>query len=170
MRNTTKARKAARLACAVMVWLLPSDAVMAANTATATIELTVTIIAPPCTINNNQAITVEFGEVMTTRVDGSNYRMPINYTLDCNGASSNAMTLQIQGNGASFDSAVLQTTNPALGVQLQVDSTSLPINTVAVKFTYPNNPVLFAVPVKSDGATLTGGEFTAAATMKVDYQ
>lgn len=41
---------------------------------------------------------MNFGdEVMTTRIDGSNYRRPVNYTLTCNGQSSNALKLQVQG-------------------------------------------------------------------------
>ncbi|MBI3310209.1 MAG: fimbrial protein, partial [Serratia liquefaciens] len=37
-------------------------------------------------------------------------------------------------------------------------------------FTYPNLPVLRAVPVKTPGSTLTPGGFSAAATLQVDYQ
>ncbi|WP_447885646.1 fimbrial protein [Serratia fonticola] len=153
-----------------LVGLLATLPMLAWAAPSATVTVKVTVVAPPpCVINDDRPIEVEFGDVMTTRVDGSSYRMPVNYTLDCTGAPSNAMKLQIQGNGASFDSTVLQTTQPALGVQLHVGSARLPINTAA-NFTYPNKPVLFAVPVKKSGATLTGGEFTAAATMKVDYQ
>ncbi|MGQ9883044.1 fimbrial protein [Serratia marcescens] len=39
-----------------------------------------------------------------------------------------------------------------------------------MSFTYPVTPTLEAVPVKSATAKLTAGEFTAGATMKVDYQ
>nr|WP_261803117.1 fimbrial protein [Serratia nematodiphila] len=141
----------------------------AANTTTATVVLTITIVAPPCVINDNRPIDVEFGDVMTTRVDGNNYRMPVNYTLDCKDAPSSAMKLQVQGTGASFDGALLKTSNATLGIKLQHGAAPLPVNTW-LNFTYPNKPELWAVPVKQSGVTLPGGEFTAGATMKVDYQ
>lgn len=62
------------------------------------VNVRVTVLSPPCVINGGQPIEVNFGdEVMTTRIDGSNYRRPVNYTLTCNGQSSNALKLQVQG-------------------------------------------------------------------------
>ncbi|MCO7508689.1 fimbrial protein [Serratia fonticola] len=134
------------------------------------VTIKVTVLAPPpCTINSNRPIEVIFGDVMTTRVDGNNYRMPVNYTLLCTDSAHNAVKLQIQGNGASFDSTLLQTDKAGLGIELQQEGSKLAVNNW-VNFTYPNKPVLWAVPVKQSGSTLTGGEFTASATMKVDYQ
>ncbi|HAT4913351.1 TPA: fimbrial protein [Serratia marcescens] len=134
------------------------------------ITVSVTIVAPPpCIINDDRPIEVEFGDVMTTRVDGDNYKMPVNYTLLCAKASSNAMKLQVQGNVASFDGKVLQTNKAGLGVQLLQGDSKLAVNSW-LNFTYPNAPALWAVPVKQSGVTLTGGEFTAGATMKVAYQ
>lgn len=170
MRNTVKARKAALLAgLCIPLSLTGERMAVAAVVPPVTIVMTVTIVAPPCVINDNQAITVEFGDVMTTRVDGSNYRMPVNYTLDCKDAPTTAMKLQVQGTGASFDGTLLQTSNAALGIQLQNGASPLPVNSW-LNFTYPNKPPLWAVPVQQSGAALTGGEFTAVATMKVDYQ
>ncbi|AYM92493.1 fimbrial protein [Serratia sp. 3ACOL1] len=138
--------------------------------ATSTVTIKVTVLKPPsCTINDNRPIEVEFGDVMTTMVDGDNYLMPVHYTLSCTDATSNAMKLQLQGSGASFDGSVLKTTKTGLGIKLQRGSNKLAINNW-VNFTYPNQPELWAIPVKQSGATLTGGEFTAGATMKVDYQ
>ena len=166
MKGTMRHRKVGCLLCGLLV-VMPQIAVGAKD---ATITVKVTVVAPPpCIINNNQPITVEFGDVMTTRVDGNNYRRPVNYTLSCTAGLPNAMKLQVVGVGASFNGTVLWTTNSRLGIQLLQDSTKLPINTW-LNFTYPKKPVLWAVPVKQPSATLTGGEFVAGATMKVDYQ
>ncbi|EPB6045034.1 fimbrial protein, partial [Serratia marcescens] len=56
------------LGCGVAALLLPGLLVQAATT----IKVTVTIVAqPPCVINNNNLIEVNFGnDVMTTRIDG----------------------------------------------------------------------------------------------------
>ncbi|MBH3259845.1 fimbrial protein [Serratia marcescens] len=134
------------------------------------VTVKVTVVAPPpCVINDDNPIMVEFSEVMTTRVDGNNYKMPVNYTLTCTGNSSNAMTLTIVGNAASFDGTALQTDKAGLGVRLLKGSVPYTINS-QIKFTYPGKPELYAVPVQQSGITLTGGEFSAAATMNVAYQ
>lgn len=135
-----------------------------------TVTVKVTVVAPlPCVINDDRPIDVEFGDVMTTRVDGDNYKMPINYTLSCTGGTSNAMKLQVKGSGATFDATVLQTNKAGLGIELRQSDGKLAVNS-GLNFTYPNKPELWAVPVKQAGATLTGGEFSAGATMAVSYQ
>ncbi|EMH4216657.1 fimbrial protein [Serratia marcescens] len=149
---------------ALMLFCSPVQAVT-------TIKVTVTIVAPPpCVINNNNLIEVNFGnDVMTTRIDGSYKKQPVVYSVECKNAPNNAMKLQIQGVSAGFDSEVLKTNKDGLGVALLRNGNRQPINTW-VNFTYPNLPTLEAVPVKQAGATLSGGEFSAGATMKVEYQ
>ncbi|WP_411750828.1 fimbrial protein [Serratia marcescens] len=140
----------------------------AAPSATVTVKVTV-VAPPPCVINDDRPVEVEFGDVMTTRVNGDNYKMPVNYTLSCTGGTSNAMKLQVKGNGAVFDATVLQTDKTGLGIELRQGDSKLAVNSW-LNFTYPNKPELWAVPVKQAGTTLTGGEFSAGATMAVDYQ
>lgn len=139
-----------------------------AASSTVTVQVTV-LVPPPCVINDDRPIEVDFGEVVTTRVDGVNYRRPVGYTLSCKGAVSNDIKLQIQGTGASFDNRVLQTRKTGLGIELQQGDKKLPVNRW-LNFTYPNVPALWAVPVKQSGATLKGGEFTASAILQVAYQ
>jgi len=128
------------------------------------------IAPPPCVINNNDLIEVNFGnDVMTTRIDGSYKKQPVVYSVECKNAPNNAMKMQIQGNSAVFDGDVLQTNKDDLGVALLRNGNRQPINTW-VNFTYPNMPTFEAVPVKQAGATLSGGAFSAGATMKVEYQ
>ncbi|WP_262504755.1 fimbrial protein [Serratia liquefaciens] len=158
-----------KVAC--LLWLggsiLPQLA-SAANSTTITVK--VIVVAPTsCTINDDQPIEVDFGDVMTTLVDGGNYRMPVNYTLLCKAGSPNAMKLQVRGNGASFDSTLLSTNKAGLGIALQRGDGKQAINSW-MNFTYPDKPELWAVPVKQRGATLTGGEFSAGATMIATHQ
>lgn len=142
-----------------------------AQAASTVLKVTVTIVAPPpCVINNNNLIEVNFGnDVMTTRIDGSYKKQPVVYSVECKNAPNNAMKMQIQGTGAGFDSEVLQTNKDNLGVALLRNGNRQPINGW-INFTYPNLPTLEAVLVKQAGATLGGGEFSAGATMKVEYQ
>nr|WP_181375186.1 fimbrial protein [Pectobacterium carotovorum]ALG88630.1 Minor fimbrial protein PrsF precursor [Pectobacterium carotovorum] len=166
MKGTLTQQRHACRTLAGMLAVLP----MLAWAAPSTVTIKVTVMAPPpCVINDDRPIEVEFRDVMTTRVDGDNYKMPVNYTLSCPDAPSNAMKLQVKGTGATFDGTVLQTNKAELGIELRQGDTKLAVNDW-LNFTYPNKPKLWAVPVKQSGATLTGGEFSAGATMAVNYQ
>ncbi len=128
------------------------------------------VVPPPCVLNNNTDIPVSFGtDMLAGRVNGNNYAQSIPYTLDCTGAPTTALKLQFQGTGAGFDTSVLETSKPDLGVELRSNGVKLPMNTW-FNFTDPARPALTAVPVKATGSTLTGGAFTAASTLLVDYQ
>lgn len=130
----------------------------------------VIIAPPPCVINSGSTLDVPFGnDLLTSRIDGINYRREVPYTVTCDAPYSNALTLELKGTGAAFDSRVLVTRKPDLGVKLFVNGADWPLNTM-VNFTYPNFPVVQAVPVKRPGSTLTGGAFDATATLVVDYQ
>ncbi|WPN65644.1 fimbrial protein [Pseudomonas sp. P9_35] len=149
------------------LWLLGS-ALADAAPATTTINVTVTVIAPTCVINDGRVIEVDFGNnVMTTRVDGSNYMKTVNYTLNCDSGQGNAMKMQIQG--AAADKNLLSTNKSGLAIAFLKNGEPVPMNTW-FNFSRLNKPILQAVPVKSGSQVLTGGEFSAAATMMVDYQ
>lgn len=127
------------------------------------------ILPPPCVINGADPISVDFtDEVMTTRVDGTNYRQPVIYKLDCTTSSSNALKMKIQGMAAGFGGA-LQTTSANLGIILSTDSKKMPVNSW-LNFNLPDPPTLFATLDKRPGTTLKAEPFTATATMVVDYQ
>lgn len=155
--------------CFLAITLLYAEKGGAANTAL--VRITVAVIAPPpCTINNDQTIDVNFGSsVVTNRVNGVNYLQAVDYTLECKDNTSNAMKLQIQGSPTAFDSNALQTNVSDFGIALRANSKPLKINNW-VNFNYPDKPLLEAVPVKRAGATLAGGDFSAGATLMVAYQ
>ncbi|MDQ0741404.1 fimbrial protein [Pseudomonas sp. W4I3] len=130
----------------------------------------VIIAPPPCVINGGSTLDVPFGnDLLTSRVDGVNYRRDVPYTVTCDAPFSNALTLELKGTAASFDSRALSTRKADLGVRLFVNGADWPVNTM-VNFTYPNFPVVQAAPVKRAGSKLTGGAFDATATLVVDYQ
>ncbi|CAM3997284.1 fimbrial protein [Serratia silvae] len=138
--------------------------------ATSTVKVSVTVTAAlPCKLNDNEPIVVDFTDVMTTQVNGENYRQKVNYTLSCSANSPNAIKLQFQGTSAWFDPKALQTNKMGLGIALLQGGKRLAINEW-LAFTYPNLPVLEAVPVKAPNTTLDTGEFSTTATLKVAYQ
>lgn len=141
---------------------------LSAATTTLTIQGTI-LLPPPCVINGDAPISVSFDEVLTTRVDGFNYRKPVEYSLQCTAASSNALKMMIQGGSAGFGNGALQTSIPNLGINLETETSAFPVNTW-LNFTFPQQPKLYAVPVKLPGSSLRADGFSAAATMIVDYQ
>ena len=63
----------------------------------------VIIAPPPCVINSGSTLDVPFGnDLLTSRVDGVNYRRDVPYTVICDSPFNNAMKLELKGTGASF--------------------------------------------------------------------
>ena len=127
----------------------------------------VVLAPPPCIINGESTLNVPFGDdLMTTRIDGVSYKRVVPYTVTCGPQPTNFMTLKLTGTGAGFDSSALGTSKSNLGIRLLVGGVAWPLNTT-VNFTYPNLPDVKAVLVKKTGSTLTGGTFSASATLVV---
>ncbi|WP_375056774.1 fimbrial protein [Zobellella sp. DQSA1] len=154
--------------CLLVGALLGGAPAQAQSSTSVTVRVTV-VAPPPCVINGDRPIEVDFGEVITTRVDGRRYLQWVNYNLECTDSASNTLRMRIEGSGASFDGEVLQTNVADLGILLISNGLRLPLNQWQ-DFTYPNKPGLMAVPVKRPGAALAGGNFSAGATLVVDYQ
>ncbi|MCK6187394.1 MULTISPECIES: fimbrial protein [unclassified Pseudomonas] len=164
MVNTNGSR--AILAGGTLLWA----ACQAVQADTSLIIRAVIVAPPPCVINGGGTLDVPFGnDLLTSRIDGVNYRREVPYTVTCDSPFSNALTLELKGTGAAFDSRVLATRKADLGVKLFVNGADWPLNS-AVNFTHPDFPVVQAVPVKRAGSQLTGGAFDATATLVVDYQ
>lgn len=124
----------------------------------------------PCIINDNQPINIPFGDVQISRIDG-NYKMAvIPYTLDCKRAGSYALKMKISGDGADFNTDLLGIpTQSSLGIALKRGTASIALNDW-FSLNPASPPTLQAVLVAHSTGKITGGEFSAAATMVVDYQ
>ncbi|MDL5167557.1 fimbrial protein [Proteus faecis] len=127
------------------------------------------IAPPPCVINNGQMVEVNFGEIMSTRIDGSNYKQPVVYKVECTKMPTNMMKISVGGNSTGFDSNALRTNITGLGVRILYQNKTLRLGQT-INFTYPNAPTLEAIPVRDYSAKLTGGDFSATATLRVEYQ
>lgn len=131
----------------------------------------VIVAPPPCVINGGGSFDTPFGDdLLTTRVDGNNYRVDVNHSIVCTAPTSNDMTMELQGIGTTFEGGrFLQTGQSDLGIKLFFNGTDWPINT-PMSFTHPNYPRLEAVPIKRVGSRLDDGAFSAVATLIVAYQ
>ncbi|TFZ53468.1 fimbrial protein [Serratia proteamaculans] len=139
------------------------------NQTSITVKVTI-LHPPPCKINDNRTITVDFGDdIMIPRIDGRYKKRPIEYLLDCTDRTSNALKMQIEGTLSGVDDHSLLTSKNDLGVALSRNGEPLFLNTW-FNFDPDNKPRLEAVLVKRSGARISGGVFSAGATLKVDYQ
>lgn len=91
---------------------------------------------PPCTINDDGVIDVDFGDrVGINKVDGVNYRQTIGYRITCEpGIGKWDMMLRLNGTATSFDEAAVQTNHRYLGIRIYQNAapfkvgSSLPID------------------------------------------
>nr|CAX67755.1 putative exported fimbrial protein [Yersinia enterocolitica] len=161
-------RSVARLVIVLATGLLVnSSVVLAAEQVTLQVKLT--ILAPTCTINDNKAMSVDFGEVLTEKVNGNNYIKPVEYSLKCTGSDSQMFNMTIQGTQAPFNDSALKTNITDFGIALLANDTPLKIND-SIAFRPAKKPVLQVVPIKVANTRLKGGNFTANAVMKISYQ
>ncbi|EMJ5851811.1 fimbrial protein [Klebsiella aerogenes] len=127
---------------------------------------------PPCTINGDQPVYVDFGKnVGVNKVDGVNYIQPVNYNLTCGADSSQeGMSLVLSTTDkTSYDEAAINTSITGLGIRLMYDGEPVVFGD-AVPVSMAEHPLLQAVPVKAPDAKLDSGPFEASLTLQVVYQ
>ncbi|EOC1567568.1 fimbrial protein [Cronobacter dublinensis] len=130
------------------------------------------IISTACTINNDQVIDVNFGNVGVNKVDGINYKQTIPYSIYCKGANDNSpVDLMMSGTAVSFDDAAVKTSVSGLGIQIQLNGQPMQLNKpFPTTLAAIQSLTLSGVPVKEAATVLTEQPFTAIATLTANYQ
>ncbi|WP_158784164.1 fimbrial protein [Pantoea sp. BAV 3049] len=125
---------------------------------------------PDCTINNNQPIEINFGNVGVNKVDGVNYTKDIDYNITCDGDADDAgLYISLLGTAVQFDLAAVESSVADLGIEIKNNDKPFTLGT-QIKVDKNALPKLTAVPVKKDGAELSVGDFSATATLQAFYQ
>lgn len=129
---------------------------------------------PPCSINNDSTLTVDFGDKVGVRKIASGiYRQPVELSLICEESSLTwQLMLSVTGNPTDFD-----TDNATLAVSPQID--------LGIKLLLDGKPLELNKPVKVNSEALKGieallvqradtileeGTFSARATLRAIYQ
>lgn len=165
-------RSIAPLSLSLSALMLLSASVYAGNKS---VKMTLRIAVdapPPCTVTGG---TVNFNDVLTTKIDGTNYTQTVGYSLNCDKRIVDALKMQLQGTVVTINGeSVLKTNVDGLGVRVRTvnEHTLLePGSTSWFHFNFSgSDPALEATPVKNSATTLSSGDFTAGATLVVDYQ
>ncbi|HCH9097553.1 TPA: fimbrial protein [Salmonella enterica] len=151
-----------------------------------TVNITGEIIVPPCTVNNGQAIEVDFGDIPVSDVANSRYRQKKDVPVKCTYYQG---TPYIRVTGSQLTGAgthVLRTDISNFGIALyQGDGVSTPLrlgNGTSNGSEYIGYPVtsglngtssgtftFTAVPFKTGSAELSAGAFIATASMSITY-
>lgn len=130
------------------------------------------LIAPPCKISNEQVIEVVFGnDLGVDKINGSNYKQPVKYTVDCApGYEENNLAIVVDTTSpASFDSSAVQTNRTGLGIHILIDGVAATFAKRVVVSDPSVPPQIEAVPVQDAGIMLTEGAFEATMTLRIDY-
>jgi type 1 fimbria pilin len=134
------------------------------------VNITGMVVEGGCKVNDSQYICVDFGRnLLASQIDGQHFMETLDYSLTCEDLTSNELELQFEGIAADFNDGYLATDKEGLGIKLHMNGEELPLNTW-MPFSWPEVPVLQAVPVRNATTELDTGVFSASATIKIQYQ
>ncbi len=134
---------------------------------------------PPCVVSgDNDPITINFGDVGITQIDGTRYAQTFTLNILCDVSMGSGVTLFFGYDGmmAGFDERALQTSRNGLGIMLYRSNGDIvePNNanhTEILSGGVPAAVTLTAVPVKNPDPNLVllEGPFTAIGTVEIRY-
>jgi len=134
-----------------------------------TIDLTLhgVLVAPPnCQIPGNSVININLGDkIISSQINGSNYIANLSIPISCTGSPA-GVEMGLYGDATSFDSQIMQTTRPDLGIKFLRNGSMQPINSwFAIDYT--KSVDMQIAPVKRTGTTIGVGQFSAIATVSL---
>jgi type 1 fimbria pilin len=131
-----------------------------------------TVFAHPCIINNDKPITVDFGDVnIIDIVNSTLLPKTMEYIIDCSNAIDEPLKMTFSGVVADFNPTdkALQTSKDGLAIKLMKDGDVVNVNE-SFHFTADKKPTITASLIKDKSKILTGGSFSASATLTAEYQ
>lgn len=137
---------------------------------TVTVNVKVSVITSPCTINDGKSISVEFGNsIHQADIEAGKYSVQVPYTIDCGTEQNLTFTMTLQGTAADFNSNYLATDKTGLGISLSTSDNAAILNN-PITFAEGKAPAIMATLVSQDNVAQETGEFSATATLKLSYQ
>lgn len=135
-----------------------------------------TLMSPPaCSISGGQTIEVQFRDLIIDSIDGNYGRQKVDYELSCDSdVRDPEWNMTLSGRGLPPPTTTLllrrmyRASELSFSMTVSVLSSTKPLSINATDFS--QKPKLEAVPVKAADAVLTDTNFSAYATLRVDYQ
>ncbi|EMA4784641.1 MULTISPECIES: fimbrial protein [Providencia] len=135
---------------------------------------------PPCDVYSSDGvgspIHIHFNEIGIQRIDGNRFKQNWILKVSCDGTLGANVPIELKYNGedSGFDTQALVTDKPGLGIRLyrsdngSVVELNKPYTLVMSKGGKLDIP-LYSVPVKGGKSVLSAGQFTASATLELNY-
>lgn len=146
------------------------------------INVTGTLQIPPCKINDNKVIEVDFDNISITDIENEKHQKKVSIPVNCSDSQGDAW-IKVTGTKLSGNTNVLATSIQNFGIALYQGSgmtTKLNLgdgesngqNTIGYPLTdgFSGKSFTFtAVPVKNGVDELSTGKFSASANMSISY-
>ncbi len=124
----------------------------------------------PCTINNGEVINITFGNVSINKVATGHITQPLNYNLDCPGAtSSNTIQMTIKATPVLGDSAAMESSSTGLWLKFMNNGEPQNLN---VPFSIEDVNALPKLDIeleKNPASELHADAFTGTATLMAEF-
>lgn len=141
------------------------------------IEAFILRVPDKCKVNDGQLITVEFGDVSSTGLNGNNYIKNVPIQVECEGGSfdtgSMNISLSVSGKSTPFSNELLNTDKNDLGILLKHNGEKIiPGSFYPLPSKNGNswNWDLIASPMGNPGKEISEGEFNASATVVAKFE
>ncbi|TGZ35249.1 putative fimbrial-like protein YfcQ [Photobacterium damselae subsp. damselae] len=131
----------------------------------------VVVSPPPCKINNDVDIAVDFGKVSLNSLDDINSNKNtkiIDLSISCDSSVTSNIALSLSADKAMFNPDFVKTSVEDLGIELFVDDIPL-LPGKSVNLRKSKNAKFKAKLVKKKGSVLDEGDFTANSVLLVSY-
>lgn len=125
---------------------------------------------PPCTINDDVDIDVNFGNVSINTLNSSDEEgVKIPLSIVCDSSVSKDVILSLVAVSSNFDNDFIGTDIPGLGIELKNDTTLLPPGG-EIPITWGHDVILTARVKKDPSEDVVAGDFMASSTLMVSYE
>lgn len=166
----------------VGAWLLLSHNGLAAKTINQTVNITGTVLIPPCSVNNNATLDVDFGDVSIVDPTNNQYLQTRQVSIACTYYQG---TPHVKLTGTLFPgtSSVISTSTTDLGIEFYqgagtdtimmvgggANNNGYPITAGLTGANSGSGTFTFSMRPWNNGPLTQAGTFTAAATMSMIY-
>ena len=142
-----------------------SDARPLAGLPSTTIEVSGIIVdPPPCVINNDKPVDVEFDVLLIDKVNGDRYSQPIPVEISCPDTFKGEIKLAIGGTASDFNINALATNRKDFALLVVLNEQPMTINQF-YDVNWRQHVALKAVPLINPHGNAEAGEFSASATL-----
>lgn len=140
------------------------------STLASNIHVNVEVLGPSCTVNNGEIIEVDFGdEIVSTKLNGANYKQSFTFSLQCTSATANTVYLAFEGEKWEPGINALKTSKENLHIEFYRGLNLIFLNE-KIAVSKDEFHTFQVTPIKYGSVKVQPGPFSASATTVVYYE